>query len=114
MFREKRKQIFSSLSKRKISFIVLSYLLCGFIIAIVARAITKRLKPCCCCSNGEIIPNHNVNYFLCYCKAEYRKEEQQPLDVQNHQQYLQGESVPLPLSAKDEIIKEEFRKKRCF
>ena len=63
---KKRKQVFSSFSKTKIFFIILSYLLYGFVIAIVARAIFRNFKPCC---GKEIIKDHRLNYFLCFCKT---------------------------------------------
>ena len=64
---KKRKNLFSSLSKTKTFFIVLSYLFCGFIIAIFARAI-KKLTPCCKCWNasGEIIRFHHLTYCCGY------------------------------------------------
>ena len=72
---KKRKQIFSSFSKVKIFFIILSYLLCGLIIAIVARAIVKRIDPCC---GEQIIKDHGRKYFLCFWKAKYPSTEIKP------------------------------------
>ncbi len=60
MFWKKRKNLFSSLSKTKIFFIALTYLLCGFVIAMIAR-IVERCHPCCCCrNNGQIISDHGL------------------------------------------------------
>ena len=68
---KKRKQIFSSFSKTKTFFVVFSYLLGAFVIAIVARLITKKLKPCCCRGTGVIVYEHNIHYCLGYYKVEY-------------------------------------------
>ena len=56
---KKRIKIFSSFSKIKTLFIVLSYLLCAVVIAIVARVVRK-FHPCCCRpgSEGQIIVDH--------------------------------------------------------
>ena len=66
---KKREQIFSSLSKKKISFIVLSYLLYALAIVIVAK-----ITPRCCI----IIENHHANYCCCFgnvLKKENEKNE---------------------------------------
>ena len=70
---KKRKQLFSSFSKVKTFFIVLSYLLCGFVIAIVARSVFKRIDPCC---GNPIIEKHGLNYFLCFCEDEIKKKDE--------------------------------------
>ena len=64
---KKRKQVFSSFSKKKIFFITLCYIICGFVIAIVARSVFKRINPCC---GKPIIERHGLNYFLCFCAAD--------------------------------------------
>ena len=66
---KKRIKIFSSFSKIKTLFIVLSYLLYAVVIAIVARVVRK-FHPCC---NDEIIKNHGRKCCLCYC--EVRKND---------------------------------------
>ena len=70
MFQKKRKQILFSLSETKTFFVVFSYLLGGFVIAIVARTAAKNFNPCCACWNasGEIVHEHGIRYFFGYCK----------------------------------------------
>ena len=63
----KRIQYFSSFSITKTSFVGIGYLLCGIIVAIVAR-VTERCKICCCRDTGEIITDHNNNYCCGYCE----------------------------------------------
>ena len=70
---KKRKQILSSFSKTKIFFITLCYIICGFIIAIIAR-IMCNIDPCCCKASGRIIDGHGQNYCLCFCPAKYGEE----------------------------------------
>ena len=64
---KKRIQYFLSFSIAKTLFIALSYLLCGFIIAIFAR-LDKKYHPCCC-RTGEIITGHGANYCCGYCEV---------------------------------------------
>ena len=79
MFWKKRKNLFSSLSKTKIFFIVLTYLLCGFVIAMIAR-IVERCHPCCCCrNNGQIITDHG---HKCCGFCEKKLEEAKPSEEQ--------------------------------
>ena len=67
MFWEKRKRLFSSFSKKKISFVILSYLLGGFVIAILAKFVVKKIKPCC---GDAIIKGHGAHYCCGYYKVE--------------------------------------------
>ena len=63
---KKRKRLFSSSSKTKIFFIVLSYLLYAFAIVMIAKA-----SPKLC----YIIPNHHANYCCCFCGPQSEKNE---------------------------------------
>ena len=67
---KKRIKIFSSFSKIKTLFIVLSYLLCAVVIAIVARVVRK-FHPCCCRpgSEGQIIVDHGSTLCCGFCKV---------------------------------------------
>ena len=62
---KKRIQYFSSLSKTKLFFFVLGYLLYAFIIIMM---IAKLIKRCECCTDG-IIKNHHANYCCCFCDS---------------------------------------------
>ena len=84
---KKRMYLFSSFSKTKTFFVAFSYLLYGFVIAIVARMTFRRLKPCCCCDNGEIVTNHSNSCFCfdnCFGFCDYDNKEEKkeiPSDI---------------------------------
>ena len=64
-----KKRTFSSFSKTKIFFVVLSYLLYAFVVVLIAK-LTKK-----CFNNGEgIIKNHQSNY-CCSCFSSLEKNK---------------------------------------
>ena len=81
---KKRKQIFFSFSKTKTFFVIFSYLLGSFVIAMVARDVEKCHLCRCCHNTGEIVVNHGGTY--CCGFFEVSENELPP--------QFEGETVP--------------------
>ena len=73
---KKRIQSFSSFSKIKTSYIILTYLICGLIIAFIARIAGSRCDICSCCgaTTGEIIGDHGSTCCCGYGKFKAKSE----------------------------------------
>ena len=79
----KRIHYLSSFSITKTLFIALSYLLCGIIVAMVARVIRK-YTLCCCRDTREIVIDHGKYYFCGFCKVEQEVGNNPPQDNQDN------------------------------
>ena len=77
MFWKKRVQSFSSLSKIKIFSVILNWLVCAFVTAILART-SARHSYSCCCNKYEIVHEHNTHYCLGYYKIELEPKKLVP------------------------------------
>ena len=65
---KKRIQYFSSFSVVKTFLVVVSYLLCGIIVAMVAR-LAGKYRPCCCRATREIVNDHGKHYCCGFCEV---------------------------------------------
>ena len=69
---KKRMQLLSSFTKTKILLVILTYLICAFIIAMAARMVDNHCGICCCRENGEIIHDHGKTWCCGFCEVKVK------------------------------------------
>ena len=87
----KRIQYFLSFSVVKTFLVVVGYLLCGIIVAMVART-ARKYHPCCCrAGTGEIITGHGANYCFGFCEVSIGMQK----GSDNQEEMRQVKFIPL-------------------